>query len=338
MGSSIDPTETVAAVLRRHIADARSGWGCGSFGAIAEFVRVADEPVCIGDDDRITAFTDRGGIRIDPIKQLRPIAYEMTSRDPEAWQHGLALCLPEDDCAMSRHTVVTELGPDHEALRPQDRSAILFDLGLDQPQIDVCVRSADPHTIERLRAGVGRPFLEHGGTLYFEMAKLSPHRVFQCRFGRVEVYQPIPLPDGKSPDGPHTHVLPKLLAHRRTHAANLPIPAGWIPCMTLFPPNPVRDELGRLQEFDAGAYASFQELWNQFGDSGLVALKEAVKRFAIAGRESLPDLPLADTREGRATIQVALRQLGHVYSSLPTISALKGRLDRDPVRDTAHDA
>ena len=335
MGAFIESTDSVATIIRRHIEDARSGWGCGSFGAIAEFVRDANEDVFI-DAGGIAAHTDRGGIRIDPIPELRPIAYEMTSRDPEAWQHGVALCLREDDCEMNGRTVVTELGPDDDALRPQDRSAILFDLGLDQLQIDVCVRSSDPDTIAALRASEGRPFLAHGNTLFFDMAKLSPHRVFLCRFGRVEVYQPIPLPDGKSPDGPHTHVLPKLLAHKRTHAANLPISAGWIPCMTLFPPNPVRDEFGRLKEFDAASYAEFQALWGQFGDAGLVALKEAVKSAVIAGKETLPEINLADLREGRATIRVALRQLGHVHRTLPAVAALKAKFDREAAVDPGH--
>ena len=37
----------------------------------------------------------------------------------------------------------------------------------------------------------------------------SPHRVFVSRVGRIEVFQAIPSANGKSPEGPHTHVLPK---------------------------------------------------------------------------------------------------------------------------------
>jgi hypothetical protein len=44
----------------------------------------------------------------------------------------------------------------------------------------------------------------------------NPHRVFISRLGRIEVYQPIPPPSGKSPEGPHTHVLPRLLKSGRT--------------------------------------------------------------------------------------------------------------------------
>src|SRR5580658_8725056 len=112
------PSPAIAEMLMRHVLDANSGWSCGAFGAIAEFIRTSDEAVRFDSADAIVAVTERGGVRIDPIPELRPIAYEMISRDAEAWQHGVALCLPLEDCAMNRRTVLTELGPDQDALRP----------------------------------------------------------------------------------------------------------------------------------------------------------------------------------------------------------------------------
>ena len=57
----------------------------------------------------------------------------------------------------------------------------------------------------------------------------NPHRVFISRLGRIEVYQPIPPPSGKSPEGPHTHVLPKLLKSGRTHPATDRFPRAGFP-------------------------------------------------------------------------------------------------------------
>ena len=79
----------------------------------------------------------------------------------------------------------------------------------------------------------------------------NPHRVFLSRLGRIEVYQPIPPASGKSPDGPHTHVLPRLLKSGRTHPATEPIPDGWFPCAHLYPPHPARDGMGEARPFDA---------------------------------------------------------------------------------------
>jgi hypothetical protein len=325
------------ALLMRYVRDATAGWSCGSFGAIAEFARMSDEAAEIDTGWKIGACTDRGGIRVHPVEPVRAIAYEMLSRDATAWQQGVALCLPEGEAAMSGRTVLTELGPDKDALRPEDRSAILFDLGLGQLQLDACVRTSDPSVIAKLRAGLGRPVFEHGNPLAAEMPALSPHRVFVCRFGRIEVYQPIPTPGGTSPDGPHTHVLTKLLRHKRTHAANIPLPSGWIPCMTLFPANPVRDEFGSLKPFDRSVHDAFQSVWEQFADAGLIELKRAVQASVIAGRPTLPDVALADTREGRTAIRVTLRQLHYLHRASPVVAALRAQVDREAEHDLDHD-
>ena len=113
------------------------------------------------------------------------------------------------------------------------------------------------------------------GALMHRLPALSPHRVFCCRMGRVEVYQPIPAPDGKSPEGPHTHVLPRLLAHGRLNAATVPVPEGWLAGMSLFPAHPLLRADGPPTAFDAARYHAFQSLMEQFGDPALVAGKQA---------------------------------------------------------------
>lgn len=261
--------------LRNLVADPETAWSCGSFGAIAEFARVSSDRARVSKDG-LSVHTARGALRIETLSQVRPVAYELPSSDPDLWQHGMALCLPKAACAMGRRTVFTELGPDRDAVRRQDRAAILFDLGLGVLQADTCIRTADPAAIAILRAGQGRSLLEPGNPLMREILRIGPHRVFRCRFGRVEVYQPIPAPTEKSPEGPHTHVLPRLLAHGRTHAATIPIPKGWVPCMTVFPPNPARDGSGHRKPFDLEQHVAFQGLIGRFGDPGLVAIKQAV--------------------------------------------------------------
>ena len=82
-------------------------------------------------------------------------------------------------------------------------------------------------------------------------------------------------PDGKSPEGPHTHVLPRLLAHGRLNAATVPVPEGWLAGMTLFPAHPLLRADGEPIAFDAARYQAFQSLMKQFGDPALVAGKQA---------------------------------------------------------------
>ena len=135
----------------------------------------------------------------------------------------------------------------------------------------------------------------------------NPHRVFISRIGRIEVYQPIPPASGKSPDGPHTHVLPKLLKSGRTHAATEPIPEGWIPCAHLYPAHPVRDGT-RPESFDAASHESFQRMIERFGLPDGVAIKRRVMD-AIKADEPPSDLAIAHDRHGRTNVRIALRQL-----------------------------
>ena len=89
----------VAGVLAAHFADPATSWSVGTFGAIAEFMRDPDELVVLESTDvGLSAVTDRGGIRIRPVERLRLVASESTTS--ESWNQRVALCLPDDRCAI----------------------------------------------------------------------------------------------------------------------------------------------------------------------------------------------------------------------------------------------
>ena len=292
--ASSSQADAVTDLLREALADPGTAWSLGSFGAIAEFMRDPDEAVSGLPDDRLGMATERGAIALSPGPDLRPIAYETSVAS--GWNHAVALCLPEAACAMNRRGVVTELGPDREAARERDRDAVLFDLGLDLLAVDACVRTSDPESIACLRSGVGRPLFDHANPIGRHLVAMSPHRVFLAKVGRIEVYAPIPGPGGTSPEGPHTHVLPKLLRSGRTHAATTPIPAGWVPCAGLHPPHPYKDMMGRRIAFDPNRYEAFQILLDRWGDPDLLALKQ--------GGEHGPDSPIS-SRHAQGARRVA---------------------------------
>jgi len=288
------------------LADPRSQWSLGTFGAIAEFMRDADEPSAFRAAESVSVVTARGAIRIDPFAELRLVASETASGD--TWSHRIALCLPHDRCAMGRRSTVSELGPDAAAIRAQDRATVLFDLGLDALQLDMCVRSADAEVIAALRAGVGRSVFDPANPAMPAILRASPHRVFACRFGRIEVYQPIPPANGRSPEGPHTHLLPKLLRSGLTHAATEPIPAGWVPCAHIYPPHPIKDALGRHGPFDSERHRAFQQLLRTFGDPDLTGIKDQVLA-ALQGGDDPSSIVIPNSRFARGAIRVAIRQL-----------------------------
>jgi hypothetical protein len=302
-------------LLQREISNPGTQWSLGTFGAIAEFSRDHDEPVRLNlTPDAVSAVTPRGGIALKAHAAIRPFASEGITKT--GWNQRVALCLPQDDCAMNQRVALTEIGPDHQAPREEDREAILFDLGLGALQADFCVRIGDRSLALRLREHTGRAVFEPGNPAMGVILAANPHRIFISRLGRIEVYQPIPPPSGKSPEGPHTHVLPRLLQSRRTHPATEPVPQGWIPCAHLYPQHPARDGLGEARPFDATHHHAFQRMMAACGDPAALATKRRVVDAVLAGE---PPTVVAGDRHGRISVRIALRQMksqGHASAAL----------------------
>jgi hypothetical protein len=319
-------------LLHAQIADADTQWSLGTFGGIAEFSRDRDEKVGLTQSAcGAAAITSRGGIAIDLPAGCRPFAFECITRS--SWSQRAALCLPADRCAMNRRALLTELDADHEALKPEHRGSVLFDLGLGSLQADLCVRIDDHDTAARLRSHCGRSVFEPTNPAMGLLLETNPHRVFISRIGRIEVYTPIPLASGKSPDGPHTHVLPKLLKSGRTHAATEPIPEGWIPCAHLYPGHPVRDG---GDPFAAAHHGSFQRTIERFGLPEVVAIKRRVVDAIEAGAPPSA-LATAQDRHGRASVRIALRQLKAAGHASPILHAWLAEFDSAAVEDQGED-
>jgi hypothetical protein len=292
---------SVEFLLRDHLADPACSWSLGAYGAVAAFAWNPAEPVAICGDGRIGLATPRGAVALTATPELVPFAYETGFTG--GWSQAVTLCLPEADCTMSGRKDLTELGPDMAAARERDREAILFDLGLGLRAVDACVRVADPSLIDALRAAAGQPIFAPGNPIAPRLVAASPHRVFLARFGRIEVYTPIPPAGGSGASGPHTHILPKLLRLGRTHAATAPIPVGLVPCAALHPAHPAKDAAGWSTGFDATRHAAFGRLLEAWGDPVLRALRRTV----LAGHE--PDSVSANSRFARSAIRAAQAQV-----------------------------
>ena len=306
-------------LITEQLADPEAQWSLGTFGAIAEFSRDANEPADIQHGEMSCAVvTPRGGIRLLAHPDLRPVAFETVTT--QAWSQRVAFCLPQAASAMSQRDVLTEIGSDNETLRAEDRGAALFDLGLGALQVDCCIRTANRGLAESLRAHLGRPLFEPGNPAMGLILAASPHRIFITRAGRAEIYQAIPQLGGEAPEGPHTHVLPKLLAHRRTHAATEPIPRGLVSCAHLYPAHPLRDAQGRAHPFDAARYGAFQRLLSRYGDVEHVRMKRNVIKAIGAG--AAPNaIAMPDDRFAQASIRIALRQIKASEGTSPTLTA-----------------
>lgn len=321
--------------LDRLLADPRTGWGVGVFGALAEFMRDADEEVATPATRSLV--TKRGAIAVQPDHpDARLLAWTEPSPGAGLWRQGAALCLPEALAAIGGAEVITELGPDVEALREQDRGEILFDLGLGFPHLRACVRTSDAWALQHLRLGLGRKLLDRGNPALSAVVLTSPHRVFVTRLARIEVFQPIPPPDGTSPEGPHTHFLPRLLAAKRAHAATRPLPEGMVSCLDIFPADPLRDPMGRPIPFDESAHGAFAALLARFGVEGLEALRSQAVHSIRAG-ETPERFAAPRDRFGRAVLRVAVRQLARTEPRLPMLPAWREAFDRADASEAAED-
>ena len=284
--------------------DPANAWSIGSFGAIGEFMREADEPVwTYRESGRFECVTTGGAIRIAPDAGLRAIAWDNLGSDGESWGHEFALCAPIPELTPR---CVLALGPDHEAVRQEDRTSLLFDLGVGFGCVRMCVRTLDPALIAALTASVGKPVLS-SESIMPEVLRAQPHRVMLSPAGRLEVLRPLPLPGGTLLPGPHTHLLPKLIDKNRAHAATAPIPAGWQAAMTVYPRSPWRDMQGVRHGFNADADMAFTRLLATFELPEDAATRAMVMSALQCDEMSRVEWP--QTRRGRAKARIVLRRL-----------------------------
>jgi hypothetical protein len=275
--------QTFAKFVDEWLGCAASAWSVGELGVLAEFHHHGRT----ARPDATTVVAQGGAMRVAGDVEPMLLAYETPAANPRLWNHGIAFCLPESVARGAKRTTITTRGPDADAIDPAERDGELFDLGLGRITTDFLVRTRDPELIARLRDANGATWAaDHG--LQAAILRASPTRVLVSRLARVEVTNPIPPAGGVSPDGPHTHLLPGVMRRGRVHDANIPVPPGWLPCLTLYPPHPARDAEGRERAFDADAHERFQALLRQFGDRDYLAGKRGAgaddSHFARVGR------------------------------------------------------
>jgi len=210
--------EAPRAIVRRALAEAANGWSVGCYGAIGEFQYDEGEPGLEIDLDALHARSPRGSLQIGDIDRAQAFAIH----DADDRLREIAFCTPLPG---GRREQVTEVAP------------LTFDIGVGAPQIDMMVRLApdDAATLAALAAGLGKSIFAHDNPAGAAIAKASPTRILVSALARLEVHQPTPPPDGRSPDGPHTHLLPKLVARRRAHPPNSPLPEGLFCGLSLYP-------------------------------------------------------------------------------------------------------
>ena len=196
------------------------GWSMGVQGALAEFAVIGEERPEVrrsGPGGRvIEALTAGGGIRLTITDDV--VAFGSESED------RVTLAVPRRTLP-SPSLRVTVAPADPGALRPEDEKAVLVDLAVGHSAAALCVRTADPDLIAALRAVEGCGWRAALDAVGHRLVAASPHRIITGPLGRIEVYNPIPPVRDASPDGCHTHLLPRLLETGRETAGGDELPA-----------------------------------------------------------------------------------------------------------------
>lgn len=323
-------TQELLAFWRPMIEDAGNSWSIGTFGAIGEFHRTAEERFTRYDTETsLSLATDKGGIRIEANEELDIVPFDNLNSDGESWNQSVIFCARFEPQAPN---AIMPLGEDRDAIRDADKSARLYDVGVGLGLVRMCVRTSDAALIAELDKAAGQSlFGPSAGTIMSAFYAAQPHRVLLSPAGRVEVYQDIPQPDGDAPEGPHTHLLPKLLAKKRTHSANSPIPDGLQPVLNLHPRSPWRNGLGKRTAFNAEADDVFEAILARYALPDDRAIRASVEQ-AIAQGLAPHEFAWPQTRRACTEARVTLRRLAARRPELD-LSSWRSEFDRAPVEN-----
>ncbi|HEU0216863.1 MAG TPA: DUF1289 domain-containing protein [Stellaceae bacterium] len=219
----------LSAALVDLAGEPNTGWSIGVYGAVAEFAtRNGTPPEIEVGDEQVILRTSGGALRLRPPAGTR--MFELIGAAGKVERRVLAL--HRSRVREVPAAGVTELGADDDAIEPAHRNVRLFDLGVSRSIIRFCVRTGDPALIAALRQADGHDPFDPALRLAPALLANSPDRVVTSPIGRIEVFRPILNSDR---EGPHTHLLPALLACRQEQEPGIALPEGYQAGVSVFP-------------------------------------------------------------------------------------------------------
>jgi len=215
--------------------NARAGcWAVGIYGAVAEFTIAPDERLDVESGaQHIIARTGQGAVRFSRHDKAK--AFGLTLGRGGGEMNAVALVLPRTRLPLEAHCTLTRCGADDDALKQEEREQALYDLGLGSRVARFCLRTGDDGMHSELEAVVGSPWTDAMAAIGSRVLEVSPVRVVETALVRAEIRTPIPAPGAASPDGPHTHLLPDLLAEKRETPPEIDLPPVFAPVAIFYP-------------------------------------------------------------------------------------------------------
>ncbi|MFT7459222.1 MAG: hypothetical protein ACI909_001899 [Planctomycetota bacterium] len=279
----------IPSFIKEHLRSAEHSWSIGISGAIGEFMYDNDEDVDIQSDDaQICIQSPRGAMRILLSDDLRCLAYEEISSCTRSWSQNVVFCVPESRAKIEKNNVLTYMSEDVQSINESSREKHLFDLGVDSPYLQFCIRTSDEKFTRLLTDNCGRSIFESGNPVATRVLENSPSRVVISALGRVEIETKIPQSASDTLAGPHTHLLPALL--KANKAPVVGIPEGYVEALSLYPQHPAFDKYGDQKNFQRSAHEHFQNLLSEIGDEQYCVEKNRVSSLIKEDRSEDDDV------------------------------------------------
>jgi len=296
---SINSPVNIASFIEQHLRSSEHSWSIGIPGAIGEFMYDENEAVEFHiNETQICATTPRGAMRIHIMDDLRCVAYEELSSCTRSWSQNVAFCIPENRAKLEQNNVLTYLGADENSINVSSRQKQLFDLGVDSPWLQFCIRTSDKDFLKLLKENSGRSIFESGNPVAMAVLENSPARVVTSALGRVEIETKIPQKATETLAGPHTHLLPTLLNSKKSPASEFP--KGYVEVLSLYPEHPVFDKYGEVKLFQRPAYDNFQSLLTDYGFQDYRDEKNRINRELSEGLDTSHVTPGESSWQRRA--------------------------------------
>ncbi|MEL6103540.1 MAG: DUF1289 domain-containing protein [Pseudomonadota bacterium] len=225
-------TEDIRAFATSTLEAGRGTWVIGVVGAVAEFTPARGETVTRrtnGDD--LLAYTRNGAIRMTINDDVRALTFDPPDLSS---QERIVLAVKRESGRLPVAQGVSDLGADTAALTEEPHTK-LYDLGLGRKDGRFCVRLRKGAAQSALDDARGLPLPKALPAIGQSLVEESPTRVVESAFGRIEVQGQIPPPNAKSPDGPHTHLLPDHLATGRAMPVGMDLPRAYLSGAIYYP-------------------------------------------------------------------------------------------------------
>jgi hypothetical protein len=146
----------------------------------------------------------------------------------------IVLGLPKGRVTLPIAHTFTALDKDWDAIDAAHSGQTLFDFGLGRRYSRFGVRASGKLAVE-LQIVVGQSWCAVLALLGGAIIAESPTRVVESELARIEVFSPIPIADGKSPAGAHTHFLPQFLLRNEEIPPALALPEYAAPVGIFYP-------------------------------------------------------------------------------------------------------